>query len=652
MVSSARDIPKRKTRQKAAPPADAASNVTTYTYDTENNLLGITDANSHTTNFNYDAFGRVTQTTFPSSFYESYAYDAIGNLTSKTDRKGQTIQYVYDALNRLTQKNYPDSTSAAYTFDLVGKVQQVNDPTGTYAFAYDNIGRLIGTTTNYSFLTGTTFTNVYTYDANSNRTGYTAPDGSTNTYTYDTLNRLITLANSWAGSFNFSYDTLSRRTQMTRPNGVNTNYTYDSLSRLLSVLHQNGASTIDGASYTVDATGNRTSKTDQLAGVTSNYAYDAIYELTQVTQAANTTESYTYDPVGNRLSSLAAATSSYNSSNQLTSSSSATYTYDANGNTTSKTDSTGTTSYTWDFENRLTSVTLPGTSGTVVLKYDPFGRRVEKVSPTTTSIYSYDGNNLAQETNSSGGVIATYSQNLGVDEPLAMLRSSTTSYYHADGLGSVTSLSNGVGAIAQTYNFESFGRPTQSGGVANLFQFTGREFDIETNLYFYRARYYDPFGGRFASEDPARFPGGVNFYTYVENDPVGLVDPFGFCPWHVHNRPLKGVPGAGPLGLDHYYFYNVQTGQSIGLGPSKTTLKGPVPGVWERNEKPGHDDGPVPEYSCNCVDKKAKNPGKPPNYCTLNGNGENNPNPTCPNCIGWVIGVLQDCRNKAFGDKQ
>ena len=74
----------------------------TYSYNTENNLLGITDANGHTTNFTHDAFGRVTQTTFPSSFYESYAYDAIGKLTSKTDRKGQTIQYVYDALNRLT----------------------------------------------------------------------------------------------------------------------------------------------------------------------------------------------------------------------------------------------------------------------------------------------------------------------------------------------------------------------------------------------------------------------------------------------------------------------------------------------------------------------------------------------------------------------
>lgn len=103
---------------------------------------------------------------------------------------------------------------------------------------------------------------------------------------------------------------------------------------------------------------------------------------------------------------------------------------------------------------------------------------------------------------------------------------------------------------------------------------------------YYRARYYDPFSGRFVLEDPARFPGGIDFYAYVENDPVGLVDPLGFCPWQVHKRPLKGFPLAKQSQVDHYYFYNMQTGQSIGLGPAggagAGTAKGsPVPGTWE-----------------------------------------------------------------------
>ena len=80
---------------------------------------------------------------------------------------------MHDALNRLTAKQYPDSTEVDYVYDLVGKIQQVNDPTGTYAFAYDNMGRLIGTTTSYTFLTGRNFTSAYAYDAASNRTGFT-----------------------------------------------------------------------------------------------------------------------------------------------------------------------------------------------------------------------------------------------------------------------------------------------------------------------------------------------------------------------------------------------------------------------------------------------------------------------------------------------
>jgi YD repeat-containing protein len=103
----------------------------------------------------------------------------------------------------MTSKTYPDSTAANYVYDLVGKIQQVTDPTGTYGFAYDNMGRLIGTTTQYTFLPGHNFQNGYGYDAASNRTSLTAPDGSTNSYDYDTLNRLSSLTNSLTGQFGF-----------------------------------------------------------------------------------------------------------------------------------------------------------------------------------------------------------------------------------------------------------------------------------------------------------------------------------------------------------------------------------------------------------------------------------------------------------------
>jgi RHS repeat-associated protein len=263
--------------------------------------------------------------------------------------------------------------------------------------------------------------------------------------------------------------------------------------------------------------------------VTSNYSYDALYELTQVTQGTNTTESYSYDPVGNRLSSQSVSSYTYNTSNEMTAAGSVTYTYDSNGSTTSKTDSTGTTNYGWDFENRLTSVTLPGSGGAVSFKYDPFGRRIYKQSPTATSVFLYDGDNVIETANAAGVEVSGDTQGLNIDEPLAMKGTSGTDYYEADGLGSATSLTAPSGTVAESYANDSFGNTTSSSGsLANSFRYTGREFDAETSLYYHRARYYDPSTGRFASEDPIRwFSGTANFYGYVQNDPADLVDPLG-----------------------------------------------------------------------------------------------------------------------------
>jgi YD repeat-containing protein len=244
-----------------------------------------------------------------------------------------------------------------YSYDNDSRLTQVVDPTGTYAFTFDNMGRLTNTTTNYAFLTGRSFTNAYSYDAASNRTGFTDPESGATTYAYDTLNRLQTLTPPTAygtGNFGFAYDALSRRTSLTRPNAVNTTYAYDALSHLQSVLHQLSGSTIDGATYTVDNAGNRTAKTDQRTAVATSYGYDNTYQLLSATQGATTTESYAYDAVGNRTSSLGVASYTTNSSNEMTANSNASFTYDSNGNETSKTDSTGTTNYTWDFTTPTT----------------------------------------------------------------------------------------------------------------------------------------------------------------------------------------------------------------------------------------------------------------------------------------------------------
>lgn len=215
---------------------------------------------------------------------------------------------------------------------------------------------------------------------------------------------------------------------------------------------------------------------------------------------------------------------------------------DANGSTIS--DASGR-QYSWDFENRLTQAIVPGQNGgTTIFKYDPFGRRIQKSGPLGTMTYVYDGFNSIEELDSAGNVVAKYSQGLDTDEPLSMLRSGVAGYFQTDDLRSTTSVSSAAGAVAKTYTYDAFGNLTGSTGtLTNPFQFTSREFDSETGLKFYRARYYDSMIGRFISEDPIRFDGGFDFYVYVENNPALYIDPMGLV--HYNKPPPDTVPVSG-----------------------------------------------------------------------------------------------------------
>jgi RHS repeat-associated protein len=90
------------------------------------------------------------------------------------------------------------------------------------------------------------------------------------------------------------------------------------------------------------------------------------------------------------------------------------------------------------------------------------------------------------------------------------------------------------------YTYDSFGNiVATSGSIVNNFRYTGREWDSETSLYYYRARYYDPSRGRFVNEDPLGFGGGINFYAYVSNTTINFDDPFGLGPNTPQNQQIQ-----------------------------------------------------------------------------------------------------------------
>jgi len=278
-----------------------------------------------------------------------------------------------------------------------------------------------------------------------------------------------------------------------------------------------------------------------------NYVYDDIYRLTNASHPAGSPESYTYDKVGNRKTSRDYPTWNCDANNRLTSFNGTTFTYDNNGNTISKTKSGQTTNYTYDYENRLSRVfATPPQAGEAIYTYDPFGRRLSKTVNGVTKYYLYDNEDIIAEYDNVGNMIASYVHGQGIDEPIARTdnRIPRTDYYTFDGLGSVSELTDSGQNIAEAYKYDSFGNLQTPPATGNPYTYASREYDIETGLYFYRARYYDANVGRFLTSDPIRFEGGVNFYAYVTSNPINLIDPTGLIVYECYKAivlPIEHV---------------------------------------------------------------------------------------------------------------
>ena len=113
----------------------------------------------------------------------------------------------------------------------------------------------------------------------------------------------------------------------------------------------------------------------------------------------------------------------------------------------------------------------------------------------------------------------------------------------ADNLGTVRDLANNTGVIVNHRVFDAYGRITgeTDASIDHAFAYTGREWDADAQLYYYRARWYDANVGRFISEDPIGFAAGdVNLARYVGNSPTNATDPSGLEEEAWHHRLVKG----------------------------------------------------------------------------------------------------------------
>ena len=613
---------------------------TKFTYDLSNNLASVTDPVNNKTIFAYDARNRLISETDPLGKTTQYQYDAVNNLIAKTDRNNRKIEYKYDDINRrITETWVGNNEVINYSYDKASNQTAVNDQFSSLAFTYDNRDSLLSV--NNAGTPG--FANVllnYGYDKVGNVLSVADKinnvAGGNNSYSYDALNRLTKLTQSGNGVsykrvyFGYNalgqYTSINRYANLTGTQLVNgTTYSYDSLNRLTNLNHSNGTNNVAFYNYVYDVASRITKITD-VDGAT-DYTYDNRDQLTGAnhSNANNPDETYTYDANGNRItSSIHGNGYVTGQGNRLLSDGKYNYGYDNEGNLTKQTDiATGKVQeLTWDYRNRLVAFVDKDAAGKetqrVEFTYDAFNRRIAKAvdtnpqdtTPAVVTQFIYDGSNVLLEFVDSDGAGANqpvldkrYLHGAGVDKVLAQESAGNVVWRLTDHLGTVRDLVNNSGALVNHLIYDSYSQVISqtNPAVDTRYLFTGREFDQEIGLYYYRARYYNATNGRFISLDPIGIGSGtVNLYSYVGGNPISFVDMFGNKRCSGNARVLQGNKGL--IGKEGAFSGNKKspvTDDSAAIlieqfGKSKADLR---PDIDKISGKIGDPKNPLCEFS-------------------------------------------------------
>jgi RHS repeat-associated protein len=194
----------------------------------------------------------------------------------------------------------------------------------------------------------------------------------------------------------------------------------------------------------------------------------------------------------------------------------------------------------------------------VKLNYDPTGRlsRLSQNGVTLTT-FEHLGPRLIIERNAAGSILRRYVHGPGDDEPVVWYEGATLTtkrYLHTDERGSVIAVSDSTGASIATNRYDEYGIPQSSvalaPGTSGRFMYTGQMWIPEVGLYYYKARFYSPTLGRFMQSDPIGYKDGINWYAYVDDDPINRKDPTGLATCANKNCTLSkiDVKPNGPNG--------------------------------------------------------------------------------------------------------
>lgn len=537
-------------------------------------------------------------------------FNAHSNVTTMTDANRTVITFGYDEFDRVTSKlidrasiaggdpsDVFGTTSEVYEWDGLSRIVRADsidqsDPTRSSRVErkYDSLRR----TTSETIIIGQPFaatgpTTMCAYDGVGNKTQCTYPGGRVMTTTYDELNRKKVISDQGGMIAAYEYIGPQRVLHRDYRNNTRLDYSYDGLVndpsdfgvknviRTRNTFDPNGVNTtLDERTFAWDSVGNKSQRADVLSGgsmTAFNYEYDRNDRMIRsVRTGAGEPDSeivYNLDTVGNRESVVGGPNpGGYILAaldflvNQYTTTPLDGRRHDPNGNVISLTDMSGApplADVKYDYRNQMIEYFDHASNKRHKYVYDAYGRRIVKVIDADGSSqeirYLYDNLQVVEERDESDITQATYAYGSYIDEVLNMQRDGGDFFYHTDDMFNVTAVTNAGGTVVERYEygdygepevFDATGTPIAGSTIDNPYLFTGRRFEPETGLHYYRTRYLDPGTGRFTTRDTAGVwadPANIgNAYTYVGNNPWSRVDPTGMA-----TANFNGSGCSGPM---------------------------------------------------------------------------------------------------------
>jgi RHS repeat-associated protein len=519
------------------------------TYDANDKVTSVTDQRGIVTEYFLDGFGYPYRSISKDTATTSYTFDGAGNMISHL---GATFyrNSSFDALNRKISTSYllDSARNVTFTYDqgvnAKGRLSSVTYSAGNIALAYSEYGRVSSRT---DLIDTVPYVTQYDFDSLGRLETQTSPTGVELRYTRDAVSRInniyLTVPNQTEQSLisNISYQAFGGVKGFDYGNGTRYDLTYNLDGSAEQIEHSVAGvnffdesyqyrkqNSIDAIVDNIDSLNSQTfaySVKDELIGAVGKYG-DIIYDYDEVGSrtlkdiTGETPEVYNMYTDSNRLKEVLIGDAKRNFTYDYAGNLATSRWYAASGMVTKQ------LSYDFDSENRPTEL-VEGQMNTFVKAYDhnPFGQRI--IDGNKRNIY-----------NQRGQLIAVFDGTSMIDYiylgsfKVALVKQDASSaevrYFHNNYMGLPRLITDDLGTVVWSGQFKPFGELyDENAQVSNWVRFIGQYLDEDSGFYYNYFRDYDASLGRYLQSDPIGLAAGVNTYTYVGNNPVNYVDPYG-----------------------------------------------------------------------------------------------------------------------------